>query len=69
VRRVDLEMGEVLERLEMPPGVGVSGLEFDGGDQCFCGGGSSAKVRTVRRPRRGSAGGGSSEVPVDATTK
>ena len=27
----------------------------DGGDQFFCGGGSSGKVRAVRRPRRGSA--------------
>jgi len=54
VRRVDPRTGEVLERLEMPPGVGVSGLESDGGDQFFCGGGSSGKVRTVRRPKRGS---------------
>jgi glutamine cyclotransferase len=56
VRRVDPRTGEVLERLEMPPGVGVSGLESDGGDLFFCGGGPSGKVRTVRRPRRGSAG-------------
>jgi glutamine cyclotransferase len=60
LRRVDPRTGEVLERLEMPPGVGVSGLESDGGDQFFCGGGSSAKVRVVRRPRRGSAAGSSS---------
>src|SRR5439155_16348247 len=52
VRRVDPETGEVLERLEMPPGAGVSGLESDGGDQFFCGGGGSGKVRAVRRPRR-----------------
>jgi glutamine cyclotransferase len=51
VRRVHPETGEVLERLEMPPGVGVSGLESDGGDRFFCGGGSSGKVRAVRRPR------------------
>ena len=50
LRRVDPQTGEVLERLEMPPGVGVSGLESDGGDQFFCGGGSSGKVRAVRRP-------------------
>jgi hypothetical protein len=31
--------------------VGVSGLESDGGDQFFCGGGPSGKVRAVRRPR------------------
>jgi glutamine cyclotransferase len=57
LRRVDPETGDVLERVEMPPGVGVSGLESDGGDQFFCGGGNSGKVRAVRRPRRGSAAG------------
>jgi hypothetical protein len=29
----------------------VSGLEADGGDRFFCGGGSSGKVRAVRRPK------------------
>src|SRR5262245_1546668 len=52
VRRVDSGTGEVLEKLEMPTGIGVSGLESDGGDQFFCGGGRSGKVRTVRRRRR-----------------
>jgi glutamine cyclotransferase len=52
LRRVDSRTGEVLESLEMPPGVYVSGLESDGGDQFFCGGGTSGKVRAVRRPRR-----------------
>jgi glutamine cyclotransferase len=52
LRRVDPRNGEVLESLEMPPGVGVSGLESDGGDRFFCGGGGSGKVRAVRRPRR-----------------
>jgi hypothetical protein len=42
----------VLERLEMPRGAGVSGLESDGGDRFFCGSGSSGKVRAIRRPRR-----------------
>jgi glutamine cyclotransferase len=69
LRRVDPRTGEVLERLEMPPGVGVSGLESDGGDQFFCGGGNSGKVRTVRRPRRSSAAGTGSETPVDPTSK
>ncbi len=55
VRRVDPRTGQGLERLEMPRGAGVSGLESDGGDRFFCGGGSSGKVRAVRRPRRGSA--------------
>ena len=51
LRRVDPQTGEVLESLEMPRGTAVSGLESDGGDQFFCGGGSSGKVRAVRRPR------------------
>jgi len=42
----------VLERLEMPEGTGVSGLESDGRDRFFCGGGSTGKVRAVRRPKR-----------------
>ena len=53
LRRVDPQTGEVLERLQMPPGVGVSGLESDGGEQFFCGGGSSGKVRIARWPRVG----------------
>jgi len=52
VRRVDPRTGEVLERLEMPAGVRVSGLESDGADRFFCGGSSSGRVRAVRRPRR-----------------
>jgi glutamine cyclotransferase len=52
VRRIDPRTGTVLESLEMPPGVGVSGLESDGGDRFFCGGGKSGKIRAVRRPRR-----------------
>ena len=52
VRRVDARTGEVLERLDMPPGVGVSGLESDGGEQFFCGGAKSGKVRAIRRPAR-----------------
>lgn len=52
VRRIDPGTGEVLESLEMPAGTGVSGLEADGGDRFFCGGGPSGKVRAVRRPRK-----------------
>jgi glutamine cyclotransferase len=52
LRRIDPGTGEVLESLDMPPGMGVSGLESDGGDRFFCGGGNSAKVRAVRRPKR-----------------
>ena len=50
LRRIDPQTGEVLEKLEMPAGTMVSGLESDGGDQFFCGGGTSGKVRNVRRP-------------------
>ncbi|MEO5815791.1 MAG: glutaminyl-peptide cyclotransferase [Gemmatimonadaceae bacterium] len=52
VRHIDPATGEVLEKVEMPPGVFVSGLESDGGEQFFCGGGKSGKVRAVRRPKR-----------------
>jgi glutamine cyclotransferase len=56
VRRIDPETGKVLERLEMPLGTGVSGLECDGGDQFFCGGGSSGVVRVIGRTRPRRAG-------------
>ena len=52
LRRIDPVSGKVLERLEMPEGVGISGLESDGGDRFYCGGGKSRKVRAVRRPKR-----------------
>ena len=52
LRRIDPQTGEVLEKLDMPPGMAVSGLESDGGDMFFCGGGNSGKVRSVRRPKR-----------------
>lgn len=56
LRRIDPDSGDVLEQLDMPSGSMVSGLESDGGDRFFCGGGSlSGKVRVVRRPKRGSA--------------
>jgi glutamine cyclotransferase len=53
VRRVDAQTGKVLERLEMPDGTGVSGLESDCADRFFCGGGGSGTVRSIRRPVRG----------------
>jgi glutamine cyclotransferase len=58
VRRIDPRSGEVLEKLEMPAGVHVSGLESDGADRFFCGGGDSGKVRAIRRPRRTVTAGG-----------
>lgn len=51
IRRIDPHSGAVLERLEMPRGTGVSGLESDGADLFYAGGGGSGKVRAVRRPR------------------
>ena len=51
IRRIDPDSGAVLERLEMPHGAIVSGLESDGADLFYCGGGNSGKVRAVRRPK------------------
>ena len=50
LRRIDPADGTVLQRLQMPAGAGVSGLESDGGELFYCGGGGSGKVRAVRRP-------------------
>jgi glutamine cyclotransferase len=52
IRRINPDSGTVLERLQMPRGIGVSGLESDGADLFYCGGGASGKVRAVRRPKR-----------------
>ena len=51
IRRIDPKSGAVLDRLAMPPGTGVSGLESDGADLFYAGGGGSGKVRAVRRPK------------------
>ncbi|MBO9678454.1 MAG: hypothetical protein J7556_09470 [Acidovorax sp.] len=55
IRRIDPQGGAVLERLEMPPGTCVSGLESDGADLFYCGGGTSGKVRAVRRQKGATA--------------
>ncbi len=52
LRRIDPQSGKVLEALELPAGVNVSGLEADGKDRFYCGGGGTGKVRAVRRPKR-----------------
>ncbi len=52
IRRIDAATGDVLERLEMPAGMGVSGLESDGADLFYAGGGQTGKVRAIRRPKR-----------------
>ncbi|MHB1084026.1 MAG: Vgb family protein [Thiobacillus sp.] len=51
LRRIDPESGAVIDQLEMPHGIGVSGLESDGADLFYCGGGPSGKVRAVRKPK------------------
>jgi glutamine cyclotransferase len=51
IRRIDPNSGAVLDRLAMPPGITVSGLESDGADLFYAGGGSSGKVRAVRRSK------------------
>jgi glutamine cyclotransferase len=51
IRRIDPRSGALIERVEMPGGTGVSGLESDGADLFYCGGGPSGKVRAVRRPK------------------
>ena len=52
IRRIDPDTGKVLEQLDLPAGTMVSGLESDGGDRFFCGGGDRGNVRAVRRPKR-----------------
>ncbi len=69
IRRVDPGTGEVLETLKMPSGIGVSGLESDGRDRFFCGGGKSGKIRAVRRPRRSAARSGGAKTSANSTRK
>jgi streptogramin lyase len=52
LREVDPRTGDVRTRLAMPAGTMVSGLESDGGDLFYAGGGDSGRVRAIRRPRR-----------------
>jgi outer membrane protein assembly factor BamB len=52
IRQVDPATGEVLTRLTMPAGMEVSGLESDQRDLLYAGGGSSGRIRAVRKPRR-----------------
>ncbi|NCT85647.1 MAG: hypothetical protein GXC94_21050 [Comamonadaceae bacterium] len=51
IRRIAPDSGAVLQALQMPTGTGVSGLESDGRELFYAGGGGSGKVRAVRRPR------------------
>jgi hypothetical protein len=52
LRQIDPETGRVQRRLALAPGTSISGLESDGADVFFAGGGSSGKLRAVRRSRR-----------------
>ena len=51
IRRIDPQSGAVLDRLAMPAGTFVSGLESDGAGLLYAGGGGSGKVRAVRRSK------------------
>ena len=51
LRQIDPLTGVVLESLKMPEGKIISGLESDGAERFFCGGGNSGKLRVLRRPR------------------
>lgn len=65
LRRIDPRTGAVVRSLELPSGMGLSGLESDGGDRFYCGGGDSGKLRAIRRPRRGAKVGGGGNTSVD----
>jgi streptogramin lyase len=52
IRRLDPQTGQVLERLDMPAGARVSGLESDGAGRFFCGDENDGTVKVVRRPPR-----------------
>jgi glutamine cyclotransferase len=51
LRRLDPETGTVIDTIVLPEGMGVSGLESNGDDRFYCGGGRSGKIRAIRRPR------------------
>jgi glutamine cyclotransferase len=69
LRQVDPRTGEVLEKIAMPSGLHVSGLESDGRDRFFCGGEKTGKIRAVRKPRRAAARGGRSKSAVKSAAK
>ncbi len=52
LRRIDPKTGAVLEQLDLPPATPLSGLESDGRERFFCGGGTTGKIRAIRRPRK-----------------
>jgi len=58
LRHIDAHSGAVLERLDMPAGVGISGLESDGAGLFYCGGGGSGMLRVVQHPAVNAGNGG-----------
>jgi glutamine cyclotransferase len=52
LRHIDAQTGEILESVVMPADTMISGLESDGRDRFFAGGGPSGKIRAIRRPKR-----------------
>lgn len=48
IRKIDAKTGQALESLKMPAGTIVSGLESNGRDTFYCGGGNTGKIRAVR---------------------
>lgn len=55
LRHIDARTGVVLDSVAMPAGANVSGLESNGDDRFYCGGGKTGKIRAVRKPRRAAA--------------
>ncbi|HLA73213.1 MAG TPA: hypothetical protein VK624_17020 [Steroidobacteraceae bacterium] len=55
LRHIDARTGAVLDSVAMPTGAGISGLESNGGDRFYCGGGKTGKIRAVRKPRSAAA--------------
>lgn len=51
IRRINPDNGKVLERIEMPAGVMISGLETDGDGTFYCGGASTGKLRIARKSK------------------
>ncbi|HEY2023666.1 glutaminyl-peptide cyclotransferase [Paraburkholderia sp.] len=69
LRHIDARTGEVLESVEMPAGMGISGLESNGADLFFCGGGGSGLVRAVERPARAEAQDGGPALQGGSTSE
>jgi glutamine cyclotransferase len=65
LRQVDPHTGEVLEKIDLPHGMGVSGIESDGAERFFCGHGGSSKVTVVQRPDRSARTGRRAKVTAD----